>query len=412
VAVDDPLLPAAPHLTGPAARPLVDAAVRAGGGRLRRLRPRQVLYRPGRELVVRYDATVCWQRDHGGRGDPVEETILAGTTANGPPPGTLPLEADGMTVGVWRYPFDPFLPGLDLAVRAGPVASLLGADPDALELTVRTYRPTRRAVVHARWEGGESYLKVLPPDEAVVLAETHERLRESGVPLAAVTCSDLEAGVLALTPLGPEVLRTRVLEDRGPWPSGDDVVALLDRLASVASPATARPRSSPLSAAAGHARMLAAVLPSEAGRIEQLRERIGPAGRVGPITTMHGDLHDGQLIVDGSGRITGLLDVDGVGPGERIDDLANLVGHLSSLTRSSPGSTRSIETYAQSLRTSFARVVDQRELDRRVAAVVLALATGPFRVQARGWREDVRRRLALAERWVARSGERTLRSAS
>jgi hypothetical protein len=36
-----------------------------------------------------------------------------------------------------------------------------------------------------------------------------------------------------------------------------------------------------------------------------------------------------------------------------------------------------------------------------VAAAVLGLATGPFRVQQAGWRQHTQARLRLAEQWAA-----------
>jgi Ser/Thr protein kinase RdoA (MazF antagonist) len=132
---------------------------------------------------------------------------------------------------------------------------------------------------------------------------------------------------------------------------------------------------------------------------------------VSDIATVHGDLHDGQLAVDAQGRITGMLDVDAVGPGERVDDLANLLGHLVSLELQAGHAGWQVRAWAHELYGVFVGEVDAAELDRRVAAVLLALATGPFRVQERAWRTAVRRRLALAERWATR-GEKTLRTAS
>jgi hypothetical protein len=406
MAVDDALLPAARYLTGPGARPLVEAAVRAAGGALVRLRPAQVLYRPGQELVVRYAATVGWS----GRG-PVDETLLAGTTAEGPPPGTVPVEAEGMSAGVWRYPFDPYLPGLDAAVRAERVGGLLGMAGRSIVLDVRSFRPTRRAVVHASWDGGEAYLKVLPPAEAVALSEIHRRLAAAGLPVPLVIAVDVAAGVVALDSVGRQTVRGWLLEGRRRQPTGRSILTLLDRLAEVDVPRPAHRRATPLAVAAGHGRMLAAVLPSAAGRIGALCERIGAPHRMSDTATVHGDLHDGQLAVDGRGRITAMLDVDAVGPGERVDDLANLLGHLASLELSSRPAAGNVRTWADELHGVFAAQVDAAELDRRVAAVLLGLATGPFRVQERAWRTAVRRRLSLAERWAGR-GERTLRTAS
>src|SRR5690606_28833060 len=113
--VDDALIPAAAHLLGDGAHDLVGAAVAHAHGDLRSLRPVQVQHRPGHELVVRYHAEVAW---HGA--EPRIETLLAATTRDGAPEGTLVLEAEGMQAGVWRYPFDPELPGLPDAVTPAP----------------------------------------------------------------------------------------------------------------------------------------------------------------------------------------------------------------------------------------------------------------------------------------------------
>ena len=41
----------------------------------------------------------------------------------------------------------------------------------------------------------------------------------------------------------------------------------------------------------------------------------------------HGDFHEGQLFVS-KGLITGMLDIDTMGPGRRADDLACMIAHL------------------------------------------------------------------------------------
>jgi aminoglycoside phosphotransferase (APT) family kinase protein len=43
---------------------------------------------------------------------------------------------------------------------------------------------------------------------------------------------------------------------------------------------------------------------------------------------VHGDFRDGQLLVAG-GHLGALIDVDTAGPGERADEWARLLGHLS-----------------------------------------------------------------------------------
>jgi hypothetical protein len=45
-------------------------------------------------------------------------------------------------------------------------------------------------------------------------------------------------------------------------------------------------------------------------------------------------------------------------------------------------------------------LVDPADLRRRTAAVVLSLATGPFRVQSADWPEATAQRVSLASKWV------------
>jgi hypothetical protein len=45
-------------------------------------------------------------------------------------------------------------------------------------------------------------------------------------------------------------------------------------------------------------------------------------------------------------------------------------------------------------------MVDPIDLRRRVAAVVLGLATGPFRVQRDNWPSATLQRIEMAERWL------------
>ncbi len=104
---------------------------------------------------------------------------------------------------------------------------------------------------------------------------------------------------------------------------------------------------------------------------------------------MHGDLYEAQLLLAG-GDVVGVLDVDGAGAGQRIDDLANLLGHLAVLGH---------HGYRRELAAGLP--VAPADLATRVAAVVLGLATGPFRVQSRGWPQATEARLALAEELLA-----------
>jgi Phosphotransferase enzyme family len=117
----------------------------------------------------------------------------------------------------------------------------------------------------------------------------------------------------------------------------------------------------------------------------------------------HGDFHEGQLFVAG-GRITGVLDIDTVGPGRRVDDLACLLAHLSTVQRMSPeqavGLTRLISLWLP----VFDVRVDPAELRLRAAAVIISLATGPYRAQQPNWQTETAGMLSTAEQLARSAG--------
>jgi hypothetical protein len=327
----------------------------------------------------------------------VHETLLAATTRHGPPPGTLPVvaDADGRTleVGVWRWPFDPRLAALaDLVTADSAAARLAELVEPPLSLEVVAYRPTERCVVRVTGSCGTTiYVKVVDPAAATALVERHRRLR---------------AGWVAMAELRGDTLRLRLKAHQPGWPAAEEYLELVDRLRGVAladvTPVTPRTVD-----ALGHAAMLAVVLPEQQPRLERLRLGLADAaasaaGRVGP--TVHGDLYEAQVIVDG-GRITGLLDIDDAGAGDPVDDLATVLGHLRyrQQTITERRHRDAVRGYADGLRRGFVRSggVDAATLDAVTAGVLVGLATGPFRIQQHNWRHEVRRTLRRAERLLA-----------
>jgi hypothetical protein len=405
--IQDRLLPALEVLLGRGSHDVVDTAVRAAGGRLLGLHRRQVLYRPGEEASVRYAATVSWAG-----GAPLAETIVAVTHVEGPPAGTLVVAAGDLTVGVFRYPHDPALPGLPIATSALAVAGQLGIAGPTVRLSVRTYRPGRRAVIHARETVGggaladsrERFLKVVPPAEAATLRAGLEHLRRH-VPVPRVDGSWPELGIVALDSLpGRTIREILVAGDRGALAALPDADAILDLLERFPQPAADAPRQrGPISRAAAHAGLLARLLPDERARLATIVERIGDPPTGLAAVAVHGDLHVAQLLVEGP-RLAGVLDFDDAGRGHRVDDLATMLGHLATLAAAVPRRRARIEGYLARLWPSFAASTSEDELRRGVAAAIIGLASGPFRIQQRDWRRRVRDRLALAEAWLAGPG--------
>src|SRR5690606_10582303 len=135
--------------------------------------------------------------------------VMAGTTVAGPPPGTLHVEGDGLTVGVWQWPFDPSLPGLERAVTPDQAVSLVGECLGGMPtLEVVVYRPTERAVVRASTHDGRRvYIKVVPPAIADGLVRRHDLLLAAGLPVPEVVAADPAAGLIVLADLAGPTLR-------------------------------------------------------------------------------------------------------------------------------------------------------------------------------------------------------------
>jgi hypothetical protein len=142
--------------------------------------------------------------------------------------------------------------------------------------------------------------------------------------------------------------------------------------------------------------MLSFLLPERSRQIAGLLDQIGQETCEANVP-VHGDFYESQVMVDG-GRVVGMLDIDTFGWGRPADDPATLLGHLAVLGQSAAAPVRS---FASRLIQLCDRTLDPIDLRLRVAAVVLGLATGPFRVQRASWPQMTRARLDLADRWCA-----------
>jgi hypothetical protein len=401
VTIQDPLLPAAAHLSGAGAFDVLSTVVGATGDELQSFRTSHVQYRPESDLVVRYR---CQIRR---RGVDVTDTLLAATTVTGPHAGTVPVEAtapDGsvLTVGVWRWPFDPILGDLAAMVTPqlvdGHLGDLVGGHPIP---EVVAYRPTERAVIRVRGTTRTIYVKVVPPTLTTALVHRHRVLGDAGLPVPAVLRTG--AGWIAMDGLSGTTLRERLKGGFAALPSPDRYRTLLESLAMVDIGDVAPVRGR-LDDAPHHAAMLRTVLPDLGGRLDGIVAQLSesPAGRC--TGTVHGDLHEAQLVVDDT-SVTGLLDIDDVGPGDPVDDVATLIAHLR--FRATTSGDRRIDAYAEHVRRAVATGHDAADVDRHVAAVLVGLATGPFRIQQDAWAATTRTVLDLVDEHLARARHST-----
>ena len=410
----DERLPSVPVLLGPEAPSVLGAAVAEGGGTVETASPRFVMYRPGERITVRYWASVTWPD-----GRSKDMTMVATERTTGAPSGSIAVQCRDTTVGVWPWPDDPRLPGLRPASNPTYVRKLLdayGAPPGRIHLTTRSYWPARRAVIEAtipsrglrfdreRGRLGKApttlllFIKVLRPGQAQPLYELHAKLGP-GLPIADCPGGSDEHGLLVLQALPGTTLGQMLPRRASTAPDGARLVELLGKLGTYDLGGETRVTTG--HKVRNHIRLLKAVLPGESDALDRFQDTYGEE-RPQPLTTVHGDFHESQVLVERDGRISGLLDVDDAGPGHLVDDLALMLGRVWALAHFAGGDRAAIRRYAERLQSAFAQAVDEAELRRRVSGALLGRATMPFRGQEPSWPEETRARLRLAEDWLAR----------
>ena len=376
-------------LTGRDVDPLLRAAVAHRGGELLSWTLEHVDSAPSASTTATYLATVRWP--HG------ERTELLGVSARmgelSPSDERAHVFEDGTRrVAVWLYPDDPDLPGLPRAAYPDRMAEALAPTlgllaPEQVSLTMIGYRPRRRAVVRVDVADPRStlYVKVLRPRVFADVLRRHTLLREGGIPAPEVLLATDDQ--LLVTRELPGAPLAHALFEEGEPCRPEEIVELLDAMPSAVSRLERRP---PWADAVGHyARMVSATLPELDGELSRLTEQIvtGLAAYPEGTEPTHGDLHEGQLRVAG-GRIVGMLDVDTIGPGRRADDLACLIGHLATIQRMNPRQEARVRELLVRWVPVFDKRVDPVELRLRAAAVVISLATGPYRGQETDWRQQ------------------------
>lgn len=407
---------AAQLLTGPRAGDLLEAALAVDHVSLGSWRVHQVHARPGAEVSVGYEVTV-----RGGRGGadglrtPAgRPEYLVATTADFPPDvverrGILRLVDGEQTVHVWRHPVDPLLPGLATACDAAALTdrwrSLDPHAPLVLGLDLVTYRPLRRAVLRARTTDGDVYLKVVRPDRVTDLRIRHDLFLVaeaapmgyalSAPPAAPRVLASLGEGILVLAARPEETLASAIASTaRHEQPLTIDPHELLRALVALPQDAVLLERRASWAERSEHyARAAVGRLPGHAGRIEALERavrRIVADRDPGPVVATHGDFYEANvLLVGGAGcrRVAAVLDVDTLGPGHRIDDLACMTGHLAVLETLAPQVYPGVQGLVDRCLAVFGDATDPIGLRARSAGVVLSLLPGAPRE-------------ALAETWL------------
>lgn len=388
---------------------LLASVLATEGGRLISWTLDQVDRVPGGQTTASYLVQTEWPN----RG--VHEELIGITARLGGPNDddrrARSFTADGLEVVGWRYPDDPELPGLRTAAFPSAVAALFNergllprrVSGEDFTLSMVTYRPRRRAVVRAEVPslGLTFFLKSMRAEKIATVVSRHRLLRDHRLPVPEIIAVDPDA-LIVMPGLVGEPLSTAIFAPQTPV-SGRHLVELLDALPrSVAE----LPRRQPWAAHLGHfAELVATALPDQAQRLRWMSGLIGQGiGHLPPGNEpTHGDFHEAQVFVAG-GRVTGLLDIDAIGPGRRADDLACLLAHLSTVQGMDATQSGRLQAVMREWLEVFDQRVDPIELRLRAAAVTISLASGPFRAQEPNWPASTLRILDAAEGWLRQPG--------
>ena len=397
-------------LTGPEVEGLLRAAVTHGGGTLVTWELDHVDSNPHHSTTATYSATVDWP--FGRRTELLGISARAGGRATNDERAVIFADR-GREVAVWLYPRDPDLPGLVRATFPGELATVLNehqvlGEPVAerqIALEMIGYRPRRRAVLKATVTLGSGqlvrlFIKVLRQQAFPEVLRRHQLLLAAGVPAPPVAAATSDQ-LLILRELAGRPLAVSIFDPEPPC-SAEQLITVLDAMPPQVAELT---RRAPWSDAVEHyTEMVLQALPSVEPQLRWMTKAItsGLSGIPLGQEPTHGDFHEGQLFVSrlgptGPSGISGILDVDTAGPGRRADDLACLIAHMSTVQRMNTEQAGRVQGLLSSWVPVFDERVDPVELRLRAAAVIISLATGPYRGQEPDWEAETHGILHAAE---------------
>jgi aminoglycoside phosphotransferase (APT) family kinase protein len=243
---------------------------------------------------------------------------------------------------VWLHPADPHLPALAPAAFGHAAEALLAR----LGIVAQTapalsaYRPGRRAVLRVATTDGAAWIKIVRPSRVERIVELHRSLGDGGVPVPQVRGWSPEGLV--------------VIEDARGLPAPDvewDPDRLLDAVDALRADLARVRLDTKVHGASGRLPWyLSRLTASDAGDLERcaaslvarLHDALPLAVRAE--STVHGDLHFGQLFLGPGDAVTAVIDVDTAGRGDPAEDAAAFVAHAvaSALITESPHGRRRV----------------------------------------------------------------------
>lgn len=375
-------------------------------------------------------ASVTYRVNLIGRGEPLQVTTVA-STESVPRGSSMVLRCDPrmiepnaeesspIPINVWTYPHDPHLAGLPWAADRAAISATLDVSNPVLETVV--YRPTRRAMIKIS-EGGatHSWVKVLKPKKAQALLDTISVLEGSEFPYAPLLANPAPGIVVQAHGVGTPLAN---VISRKPYDAARMFDQIREVLDALPEQVVDLPRQKSWTDRRAHyAKAISQSLPDLTPAVNQMMRTINALvdEDQAPVPT-HGDFFEANLLTNGT-NITTVLDLDSVGPGNRADDYACLLAHVSvlpflsprrwiSAPSTEPWRTRldqflpgkrcpsypESESVLEAWRLRAEREVPAADLYARCAAVTLSLASSASLMWGEG---EARARFARAQWWA------------
>jgi hypothetical protein len=246
------------------------------------------------------------------------------------------------------------------------------------------YRPLRRAVVRVELvingAARTVFIKVVRPVKSGDVRARHALMGDALAP----HCAEIGDGALLLESapgrsLAHALVDSAPTDDHESLPSPSELVRVLHELPEAA---TTLPLRASIPSRLRKYAQSAVDNGLDAPRVQTLVDGVEAAlatSDPGVVVTTHGDFNVANIFVVGEPghvRVGALIDLDTLGPGYRVDDMACLVAHLGVLPALNPDSHARVSTYLERVIAQFSMESDPSGLLARAAAVVLSLAAG------------------------------------
>ena len=359
------------------------------------IRVDRLSYRPGRRATATYD--IRWPDDFWQIDDKITIEMVMGK----------PLK-------LFRFPDDPYLPGLPAAVSAVDARELLtkyvDIRPRRVRLEMIRYRPASRAVIRCTTSGkmndiGRSilYCRVMRPRRVSRLMTAATLVGSSGFVLPRLVGCWTEGGVVWNVRIPGVNVRDLVFEGNPPEPHR--ILDHLERLWSTPVPEGVRRRNI-LSGFETVQRTLSHLLQEQESKelLERIVETLEPwVKQWRPTVLAHNDFYDDQMLFIPSTASLALVDFEETALGDPMLDVGNMLAHLSRSVQM--GAPQAVEIYWSRFRnTALERYGwETRDLDLREAYCLFRLATNPFQSLTENWREEIVAGLSVVDHVLKRA---------